>query len=80
MTAQKSQIIDDMIEFEVTRQSIISGRVRTKVLKVYPEDLLRYHEGALIQDAFPYLSDDDREFIMTGITAEEWDAKFGSEK
>jgi hypothetical protein len=28
----------------------------------------------LIQDAFPDLSPDDREFLMTGITPEEWDS------
>jgi hypothetical protein len=70
---------DGMLEFDVTRKSIISGKVRTKSFKVYPEDLLRYHEGALIQNAFPYLSDDDREFFMTGITPEEWDEKFNNE-
>jgi hypothetical protein len=26
----------------------------------------------LMQDAFPMLSEDEREFIMTGITPEEW--------
>lgn len=35
--------------------------------------------GALIQDAFPELSDDEREFIMTGITPQEWDAEFKDE-
>lgn len=35
--------------------------------------------GALIQDAFPTLSDDDREFILTGITPEEWDSLFPEE-
>lgn len=27
----------------------------------------------LIQEAFPMLSDDAREFIVTGVTGEEWD-------
>jgi len=33
-----------------------------------------------IQDIFPHLSDDEREFIMIGITAEEWANIFGSEE
>lgn len=33
----------------------------------------------LIQDLFPYLSDDDREFLLTGITPEEWDSAFPDE-
>ena len=28
--------------------------------------------GELIQNVFPDLSPDDREFLMTGVTAEEW--------
>lgn len=35
--------------------------------------------GALIQDAFPFLNADEREFIMTGTTPEKWDAMFGGE-
>lgn len=29
--------------------------------------------GALIQNVFPDLNADEREFLMTGITKEEWD-------
>jgi hypothetical protein len=29
--------------------------------------------GLNIQTAFRYLSDDEREFILTGITSDEWD-------
>ena len=29
-------------------------------------DLFKYRQGALIQDAFPYLQPMDREFLMTG--------------
>lgn len=32
--------------------------------------------GELIQNAFPMLSADEREFIMTGCTPEEWDEMF----
>ena len=35
--------------------------------------------GGLIQDAFPFLSPGEREFLMTGITPEEWDSIFGDE-
>lgn len=36
--------------------------------------------GELIQDAFPFLTYDEREFILTGITAGEWDELFGEEE
>lgn len=32
--------------------------------------------GKLIQDEFPNMSADDREFLMTGITPTEWAAMF----
>jgi hypothetical protein len=31
----------------------------------------------LIQDAFPHLSADEREFILTGIHPAEWEKLFG---
>jgi hypothetical protein len=39
--------------------------------------LARYEAGALLQNAFPMLDADEREFIKTGITPQEWDALFG---
>ncbi len=35
--------------------------------------------GVLIQNAMPNVSEDDREFLMTGITPEEWDTHFSDE-
>lgn len=57
----------------ITRTSMLSGITRTMDLPVTQEDYDAWMKGALIQNAMPYLSADDREFIMTGITAEEWD-------
>jgi hypothetical protein len=36
-----------------------------------------YDRGALVQVAFPFLSNAEREFLMTGITPQEWEAMFG---
>ena len=62
---------------KVTRTSTLSGTVRTLDLNVLPGQMESYNAGALLQDAFPQLSQADREFIKTGITEEEWDAIFG---
>lgn len=35
-----------------------------------------WQSGVLIQIAMPQLSDDEREFLMTGATPEEWAAEF----
>lgn len=36
-------------------------------------------QGKFIQDAFDNLSSDEREFLITGITPEEWKALFGED-
>jgi hypothetical protein len=64
----------------ITRTSLATGTTRTLDLDVTLEQLNNYAQGALLQDAFPHLSADDREFIKTGITAEEWDLLFGGEE
>ncbi len=43
------------------------------------EGLYKYRQGALIQDAFPDLSRDDREFLMTGYSPEGWNLAFPPE-
>lgn len=64
----------------VTRTSILSGVTSSRQIDVDAGLLKRWEEGIdrrLIQDAFPHLNADDREFIMTGITPEEWEKTFG---
>lgn len=60
----------------ITRTSILSHKERTRILPITNEQLQAYYNGMLLQDAFPKLTADEREFIKTGITAEEWDALF----
>ena len=60
----------------ITRKSVMSGITRTRDIDVTETQLANWEQGMLIQNAMPNLSADDREFIMTGITAEEWDEAF----
>lgn len=66
----------------ITRISPFSQVENTIELDVTPEQLTRYKQGnELIQNIFPDLPAEHREFIMTGITPEEWNATFnGAEK
>lgn len=60
-----------------TRTSQLSGETRSMEIPITNEDWEAYkNSNKLIQDAFPDLSSDQREFLMTGITPEEWDAAF----
>tara|TARA_R100000008_G_C3452549_1_gene100095 strand:- start:89 stop:274 length:186 start_codon:yes stop_codon:yes gene_type:complete len=54
------------------RTSILSDKTTTMELPITNEQLDRWRQGELIQNVFPDLTPDQREFIMTGITAEEW--------
>jgi len=56
----------------VRRENIFTGRVRELELDVTQEQLDRWQNGELIQNVFPHLSVDEREFLMTGIIGEEW--------
>jgi hypothetical protein len=57
-----------------TRTSPLSGITRTMDLNVTEEQMALFRSGQIpIQDCFPLLSADEREFIKSGITAEEWE-------
>ena len=60
----------------ITRKSPFSGKTNTRDIPITEAQLMAWQDGILIQDAMPNLSADDREFIKTGITVEEWDATF----
>lgn len=62
---------------KVTRTSFYSGVTRTLDLDITEAQVQAYQDGAMIQVAFPNLSDADREFILTGVTGEEWIEMFG---
>jgi hypothetical protein len=60
----------------ITRISPFSGNTISLDIPVTQAQLDAWASGSLIQDAMPNLSADEREFIMTGITAQEWDDMF----
>jgi hypothetical protein len=64
---------------KVTRTSRLTGITRTLELNCTEVQLVDWACGKLAQNAFPQLTPDEREFIMTGITSEEWSAAFGED-
>ena len=60
----------------ITRTSPFSGITNSMEIAVTQAQLDAWESGTLIQDAMPNLSADEREFIKTGITPEEWEELF----
>lgn len=61
----------------ITKVSMFSGVAHTLDIPVTQEQLDDWREGTLIQNAMPNLSPDDREFLMTGMTPDEWEEMMG---
>lgn len=60
----------------VIRRSKITGRLVTMDLPITMAQWTEWMSARrtrLIQDIFPDLTDDQREFLKTGITSVEWD-------
>ena len=62
----------------------IFGNINTMTLNIdeelFEKQLALWQDGMLIQDAFPMLNRDEREFIMTGLTPEIWDSMMHKEE
>lgn len=63
----------------ITRKSTLTGVTRSQEIPVTAEQMQAFEGGALIQNAMPNLTDDQREFILNGITPDEWDELVGEE-
>ena len=61
------------------RRSIASGRTNQMRLATDIHTLRRWERGEQIQTALPGLSPDEREFLLSGATPEEWTELMGSE-
>ena len=61
---------------QIVRTSAVSGITRSLEIPCTEEQMAAYKNGALIQVAFPNLTADQREFILTGITKDEWNTLF----
>jgi len=58
----------------IEKVSMLTNKVHIREIDVTREQVENWQGGMLIQEAMPNLSIDDREFLMTGATADEWAA------
>ncbi len=61
----------------VTKTSPLSGNTNTMDIDVSEEQIAAWRGGVLIQRVMPNLTPDEREFLMTGYTPEDWEKIFG---
>lgn len=64
-----------------TRTSDLTGKLNSMDLPIIQEAVAAWKQsGQYVQDFFPQLNADQREFLLTGATPEEWEELFGSEE
>jgi len=61
----------------ILRTSRLTGNTSAMNIDITQAQLDAWVDGSLIRDVMPNISADEREFIITGITPDEWDAMFG---
>lgn len=66
----------------VSKRSVLSGKLNVMVICVDPNALERWlasprEERLFLRDEFPHLSADEREFLLSGSTPDEWNKYFG---
>ena len=65
---------------EVVRVSPLTGNTNVMYMDISDDQINEWNDAnrtRLIQDIFPNLNDDEREFIMTGYTVSDWRAIYG---
>ena len=65
----------------ITKRSPLTGKENTLDLPVSSDQMNAYlYEGVVAQRAFPNLTADQREFIITGTLPGEWDQVVGEDE
>lgn len=65
----------------VTKRSPFSGKFHDMTMELTDDQYSNWLSGGqMIQNALSHLDADAREFLMTGITPEEWEATFPPEE
>lgn len=64
---------------KISRISQLTGKSHEMDLPITMEQIVAWKQGQHIQEAMAHLTPDQREFLITGITPEEWETLFGPE-
>lgn len=64
---------------KIYRVSPITGQTNVMDLNITQDQYSDWQDGKLIQDTMPHLTPDEREFLLSGCTKEDWDTLFGDD-
>jgi hypothetical protein len=56
----------------IQRKSTTTGKINQMELNVTQAQIDEWQGGELIQNVMPHLSDEEREFLISGMTPAEW--------
>lgn len=65
---------------KIARVSPITHELREREFDITADQYRRWLNGELIQNVMPELSDEEREFIISGCSSDEWDFLFPEEQ
>ena len=63
----------------IVRKSPVTGKINERDIDITFEQYASWANGALIQDAMPNVDAEDREFIVSGCTPEDFSFLFPEE-
>jgi hypothetical protein len=82
MKSQKTKEIKKMTKINYKEVCVVTSCPfcgHANEVEVNEMDYLDWQDGVLAQDAFPYLSANEREMLISGICPTCWDGMFGNE-
>jgi hypothetical protein len=85
MQVEKSEEDTERLSFHengtatIIRYSLMTGTFNKATITITEAQYTSWKNGALIQDAMPNLSKEEREFILTGYTPDDWEKMFPPE-
>ena len=64
----------------IVRKSPVTGKMNHRDIDVTAEQYTSWENGTLIQDAMPNITAEEREFIVSGCTPDDFDFLFPEEE
>jgi hypothetical protein len=61
---------------KISKPSPLTGAIRHMEIDITENQIKAWQSGTMIQEAMPNISDDEREFLLSGLTPEEWNEMF----